>query len=160
MHCKTWGVTPVLVGIQSVGIVKLRPALEKAAAAGITDREALIDFLLEELSADNYIPNRQDEPYRRAIYREYLKHQKQDFSDFLNEVDVVVRGEPGDDRDAFVDATVSVFAAHDLKPRITFEPPNEEGPNPELLIRDMTVITGKPTRKMFDNAVRKSFSDW
>ncbi len=160
MHCKTWGVTPVLVGLQGVGVVNLTPALTKTAASDLTEREEIIDHLLELLSADNYIPNRQDEPYRRAIYREYLRHQQQDYSEYLNEVDVIVRGAPGDDRDAFVEATISVFRAHDLKPSFTFEPPNEEGRNPELLIRDMPIIAGKPTRKMFDKAVRKSFTDW
>ncbi len=160
MHCKTYGVTPVLVGLQGVGIVKLRPALEQTDASGLTDPEELLDYLLEQLAADNYIPDRQDEPYRRAIWREYLRYKKEDLTDFYSEIEITVRGEPGEERDAFVETTGSVFADHALKPLVTFEPPNEEGPNPELLIRDLSIISGKPTRRMFDKAVRKSFSDW
>jgi hypothetical protein len=160
VHCKTYGVTPVLIGLQGVGIVKLRPALDQTAASGLTEPEELLDFLIDVLAADNYIPNRQDEPYRRAIWREYLRFQKQDVSDFYSDVEVTVRGEPGEGRDAFVATAESVFADHELKPIVTFEPPNKEGRNPELLIRDMSVVSGKPTRKMFDKAVRKSFSDW
>ncbi len=160
MHCKTYGVTPVLVGLQSIGIVKLRAALDQTDASSLTEPKELLDYLIDVLAADNYIPDRQDEPYRRAIWREYLRHKKEDLTDFYAEIEVTVRGEPGEDRDAFVEATTSVFGDHELKPLITFAPPNEEGRNPELLIRDMSIIKGKPTRKMFDKAVRKSFTDW
>lgn len=158
--CKDPRVTPVLVGLQRIGYVGLADAIRKAAAAGLDEREATVEFLLDALAAENYLPDRSDPFVRTAMWREYLRHRGEDFREFLSEVDVVVRGDPGDGRDAFVNTLREILAEIDLKPAIAFAAPARNGRNPQLVIRDEIVVAGIVGIDRFRSAVRRSVSDW
>jgi hypothetical protein len=158
--CKTFGVTQVMVGLYRVGLVGLRQALEAVEGEGLTDREAIVDRIIGELGRDNYLPDRQLEAFRPALWREYLRYRGEDFREFFSEVAVTVRGEPGEERDRFVELARSVFAEHELRPVFSYAAPDAEGPNPVLLIGDHQVVAGMSTKDRFSAAVRKSFSDW
>ena len=107
MRCGgSFGVTPILVGLNRVGIVGLGDALKQIDAEGLTEREAIVDRLIETLSPDNYLPESQREAFRIALWREYLRFKGRDLRPFYSEIDVTVRSEPGDERDRFVDLTI------------------------------------------------------
>jgi hypothetical protein len=153
-------VTKVLIGLQQVGVVGLREALKDADASGLTERKAIVDRITEALAPHNYIPASAVEPYRQAVWREFLRHRGEDFRHVYSEIDVVVRGVPGDERDRFVETLVSVFGDFELKPRIAFAPPEAEGPYPQLLICDEPIVKGFLNRKDFTQTVRKHISHW
>jgi hypothetical protein len=158
--CKGFGIDTVLVGLDRVGVVGLRDAFESAERSGRVDREAMLDLLMEILQADNYVPDAQNEAFRTAVWREYLRYKGQDFRDFLSEVEVVIRGDAGHDRDRFVEMTHEVLRTFELKPVPRFEPASPEGPNPQLVINDDAVVRGMQTHASFKTAVRKSISHW
>ncbi len=160
MGCRNFGISMTLIGLHQIGIVGLKDALAAAAQSGLREQEAVLDLIITELSTDNFIPDHQREPYRRTIWREYLRHRGEDFSDFYSEVELIVRGDPGADRDAFVATLISVFAEFELKPLIIFAEPDADGPNPQLVIGDEPVVQGLPSRRNFKIAVRKRITDW
>jgi hypothetical protein len=159
-RCKSYAVTQIMVGLHRVGVVGLPKALLAAEEAGLSDREAIVDRIVEALAGDNYVPAGQMEAYRGAMWREYLRHRGEDISELFSEVEVIVRGESGEERDRFVDMTRSVFAEFELKPIIAFAPESDDGPNPQLLISDHVVVQGMRNRGSFKSAVHKSFSAW
>jgi hypothetical protein len=150
----------VRLGHQRVGLTGLRGALESVEEAKLTDREAIVDRLLEILDEVNYIPDRTDPEYRTALWREYLRHRGEDFSAFYAPVDVTIRGEPGEARDRFVELLRSVLAGVEVRPAVTFTGPGEEGPNPQLVIKGETIARGHQSRDSLKAAVHRSFSDW
>jgi hypothetical protein len=160
MGCRSFGVNSVLVGLHRVGIVKLRDALEKAGASGLTDREAIVDLLIETLAADNYIPDRQVDAFRVSLWREYLRFKGEDFSDFFSEIEVTVTGEAGGARDGFVEMAKAVFADFELKPLVTFALPGDGEASPQLVIDGEAIVSGLQSRQRFKAAVRKSITDW
>jgi len=160
VKCGNWGVTPVLIGLQRVGLVGMRGALATVDASGLSDREAIVDLLVQTLAADNYLPERQHDALRVALWREYLRHRGRDFSQFLSEVEVTVCGEPGSDLDRFLEMTTSVLAEIELKPIITLAPTAGAGPGPQLFAGEHLIVQGMPSRRTFTTAVRKSLSDW
>lgn len=155
------GVDEFLVGLHRVGVIGLPDALERAVESGLEKREAIVDLLLEQLSAENFVPDSQLEPYRIALWREYLKHRGRDASEYFSEIEVTVRGEPGEGRDGLVEALLSVLGRFDLRPEITFAAPEPGGPDPELWIAGESVFRGAPrNRWSFEAAIRKSLSGW
>lgn len=160
MKCKDYSVSQVLVGLHRVGIVGLYDAIGAAEASGLEDREAIVDFMLDSLAAKNYIPDRQSEAYRIALWREYLRHRGERFSDFFSAAPVTVRGAPGPDRDEFVEMVRAVFSVLELRPIVTFEDEGVQGSGPELEIRDEIVVRGALSRRAMEKAVRHSLSDW
>lgn len=158
--CRSFGVGTILVGLHRVGIVGFKDALKQIDESGLTDREAIVDHLIETLAADNYIPDPQLEAFRTAIWREYLRHKGEDFSEFFSAVDVTVRGDHDDERDRFVKMLRSVLGDFELTPTIRFAPPGQAGPNPQLVIDDEIIIRGPQSRHDFKTAIRKSISDW
>jgi len=158
--CRSYGVNTVLVGLHRVGLVGLEEALKKAEDSGLDEQAAITDLLLETLSAENYIPEAQKAPFRTALWREYLRRRGEDFSDFLSEIEVTVRGEAGEGREAFVETLGSVFREIELKPLLSFSPPGDPGPNPQLVIDDEIIVRGLQSRQAFKTAVRKSITDW
>ncbi len=160
MGCRNFGVSQVLIGLDRIGIVGLAEAMNKSVESGLQERDAIVDLLLEILAADNFIPENQMQAYRRALWREYLRYNKRDFRDFYSEVNVTVRGEPGEELDKFLHTTTSVFGDFELKPLITMEPPNETGSHPQLVVRNETIVRGPLIRAHFKAAVHKSLSDW
>ena len=160
MRCGSYAVSQVLVELHRVGIVGLRQACEKVAAGGLAAREEIVDFLRAELAADNFIPEGQQEAYRTALWREYLRFMGEDFSEFFSEIEVTVRGEPGEDRDRLAALCASVLADFELRPVTEFADADEEGPNPQLVIGGTTVARGLPSRKSLKATVRHRLSDW
>jgi hypothetical protein len=160
MRCGSFAVAQVLIGLHRVGIVGLHQACEKASAAGLAEREAIVEFLLAELAADNFVPKGQEEAYRIALWREYLRFLGEDFHEFLSEVEVTVRGEPGEERDRLVELFASVLAEFELRPIVEFAAADEEGANPQLLIDGDTVARGVPTKRALKATVRQRLSDW
>jgi hypothetical protein len=160
LGCRSFGISQVLIGLDRIGVVGLAEAMKKAVASGLQNREAITTLLFETLAADNYIPTRQIEAFRTALWREYLRYNQQDFSEFYSEVEVVVRGDPGEELDRFVQTAHSVFADFELRPLIQLEPPDHAGPNPQLVVRNETIVRGVISRPLFKSAVHKSMSDW
>ena len=160
MRCGSFSVSQVLVGLHRVGIVGLHQACEKASGAGLGRREEVVDFLLAELAAGNFIPAGQEQAYRIALWREYLRFIGEDFSEFFSEIEVAIRGEPGEDRDRLADLCVSVFADFELRPAFEFGEPGDDGSSPQLLIGDETVSRGVPSRKSLKATIRQRLSDW
>ena len=160
MGCKGFGVHTTMVGLHRVGLVGLDDALKKADASGLDEREAIVDLLVETLQADNYLPASQADEFRTAMWREYLRHRGEDCSEFFSEIEVTVRGEPGQERDRFMETFGDVIAEFELNPVVTFHPPGEPDPNPQLVIHGEVVVRGSPSRQSFKIALRKSVSDW
>jgi hypothetical protein len=160
MRCGSYAVSQVLVDLHRVGIVGLHQACEKVSAAGLTEREEVVDFLLAELAADNFITKGQEEAYRTALWREYLRFLGKDFSEFFSEIEVTINGEPGEDRDRLADLCASDLADFELRPVLEFADGDEEGPNPQLVIGDTTVARGLPSRRSLKATVRQRLSDW
>ena len=160
MRCGSYSVSQVLVGLHRVGIVGLRQASEKVAAAGLAGRQEIVDFLLSELGADNFIPEGQEEALRTALWREYLRFVGGDFSEFFSEIEVTVGGEPGENRDSLVERCTLVLAEFELRPVVDLAGANEGGPDPELVIGGTTVARGLPSRKSLRATIRQRLSDW
>jgi hypothetical protein len=158
--CRSFGVNTILVGLHRVGLVGLEEALKKAAGSGLEGREALTALLLDTLTTENYVPEAQREALGLALWREYLRYRGEDFSEFLSEIEVTVRGEEDEAREAFVDTLGAVFREIELKPSIVFAPPAAPGPNPQLVINDEIVVRGAQSRQAFKTAVRRSITDW
>ena len=115
MRCGgSFGVTPVLVGLNRIGIVGLPDALKKAKASGLTDRERVVDLLFETLTAHNYVPEGQQEDFRTALWREYLRHAGEDPSEFYSEIEVTVRGQADPERDRSMLTVIAAHEVHDL----------------------------------------------
>jgi hypothetical protein len=150
----------MMVGLHRVGVVGLRKALEQADASGLGSRDDIVDLMMELLAVDNYIPDRQKDEYRLALWREFLRYRGEEFRDFFSQVAVTVRGEPGAERDRLVKAAEHAFASFELKPVFLFEPPEEGGPRFELLIGQHSVVQGSPSGEHLKSAVRKSLSHW
>lgn len=160
MRCGSYSVSQVLVGLHRVGVVGLRQACEKVAAAGLAGRGEIVDCLQAELAADNFIPESQEEAYYTALWREYLRFVGEDFSEFFSEIEVTVRGEPGEERDHLAGLCASVLADFELRPVAEFADADEEGPNPQLVIGGTTVARGVPSRRSLKATIRHRLSDW
>jgi hypothetical protein len=160
MRCGSYAVSQVLIGLHRVGFVGLRQACAKVVAAGLTERDEIVEVLLAELAADNYIPEGQRDDYRIALWREYLRSIGEDFSEFLSEIEITLRGEEGEDRDRLAGLSASVLADFELRPLVDFEAPDDESPSPQLVIGDEVVATGLPSRKVLKAIIRQRLSDW
>jgi hypothetical protein len=160
MRFKDASVTQVLVGLRRVGIVGLRDALQKAGATGARDRDAIVTSMLEALGPRNYIPEQQVEAYRVALWREYLRHEGRDFSEFYSEIPVTVRGAAGEKRERFVAVVESVLARLELRPVVTFVEAPAGAPPAELVIQGETVARGSQDPKSIETAIRRSVSHW
>lgn len=153
-------VTQVLVGLRRIGIVGLRESLREVEASGATEREAVVDLMLGTLSRLNYIPPHVEDDYRQALWREYMRHLGEDIRDLYSEIEVVVRGEQGDEMDRFLRALRLAFGEHELKPAVTMEPPDPQGRNPQMLIDGEIILAGATREREVDKAVRAQISDW
>lgn len=160
MRCGSYSVPQVLVGLHRVGVVGLHQACEKVASAGLTGRDEIVDWLEAELAVDNFIPEAQQEAYHVALWREYLRFVGQDFSEFFSEIEVVIRGEPGEDRERLAGLCASVLAEFELRPVAEFVDAEDEGPNPQLVIGGTTVARGVPSRRSLKATIRHRLSDW
>lgn len=160
MRCKDYSVTQVRIDRHRVGIVGLADALAAVVGCGLESRKAIEDRLLQLLARRNYIPEGQAGSYRRALWREYLRHQGLDISDLFDEVEVRVRGPEGDARDRVVDLLTSVLAEFELRPLISYSAELGDGAAPQLELAGRTFMRGVPTRRALRSAVYQTFSDW
>lgn len=150
-------VVQVLVGLQRIGLAGLWEVIEEARRSVVPDREELLERMMASLSELNYIPKSSQEEYRRAVWREYLRSQGQDYREFLSEIPVVVRGNAPEE---FLADLEAVFGEHDLKPVVSREPPAPGTAVAELVIDGETVIAGPTSRQRLRRAVQKQISDW
>jgi hypothetical protein len=160
MQCKDYSVRQILIGLDRIGIVGLFDALQAADASGLDERESLVDLMLDALRPRNYIPDEQLERYRVALWRELLRHRGQDFRALHSEIPVTVCGEPGPDRERFLEAATAALALVELRPAVSFAPPREGEPNPQLIISGELVARGPQSHRSMESAVRKTLSDW
>jgi hypothetical protein len=148
-----------MVGLFRVGVVGLKDALVKVEQAGLTEPEPIVDLLVESLAGDNYIPESQQDAYRTALWREYLRARGEDISDLFSEIEVTLRAEPGEQREELEAGLRQVLAELELKPVLVYEAP-AEGESLQLLIRKEMVARGRQTRQSLQTAVRRSVGDW
>ena len=94
------------------------------------------------------------------MWRELLRYRGQDIREFYSEIEVDVRGQAGADRDQFTETMTAVFGDFELRPLITFLPPADDDPTPELLIEEEPVVRGCVSRQRFKAAVRRRISGW
>jgi len=158
--CITGRTTQILVGLHRIGLVGFREALQEALVSGLAEREAVVDSILEALSARNYLPDSGVDLLRLAVWREFQRRRGEDIRDLYSEIEVVVRGEPGENLDRFVETLVSVFGDFELRPLVAHEPLSEGEPGPQLLLGEDTVARGLLPRRALKNAVRKRITDW
>lgn len=160
MGCRTYGVAQVMVDLHRVGIVGLRQALSDLDAAQLDDEREAVDFLVERLAEDNYVPVSEMEAYRAALWREVLRHRGEDFSAFFPVVEATVYGEEGEDRDRFVARVRAVFSEFELRPEITLVRPADDGRHPLLRVGEHEILRGLQSLPATRLAIRKSFSGW
>jgi hypothetical protein len=148
----------VLVGLHRVGFVGLRDTLEGAAGSGLEAHDQLVDLILQELASSNYIPDPKSPDLRSALWREYLRHEGEDFSGFFSEVEVTVRCEAGEERDRFVDLGRAALAEMELQPVVRYQ--SAESSVPELVIRGEVVARGMQSQRRLHGVLRRTLSDW
>lgn len=159
MRAKDYTVTQVLIGTHRVGVIGLRSCLRAVDDYGLEDREEIVDLMMKELGASNFIPDSRFEEYRIAAWREYLRHRGEDFSSFFSEIPVVIRGGSDDERDRLARMITVALAEHELRPSLAFAPAEGDG---ELCleIRGEEVLRGPTTLNGLRKAVRHRLSDW
>jgi hypothetical protein len=112
--------------------------------------------MLSVLREENFIPDSLLEPYRTALWREYLRFRGEDISAFLSEVEVTVKGPPGGERDGLVGMLFEALAKHELRPAVRFR----DAPGLAIEIGEHALIEGAATRERLGLAIRQSLSDW
>jgi hypothetical protein len=160
MKIRLRSVTQVLVGLHRVGLMGLEKAIEEAEQSGLEDRDELLRLMMGILEPLNYIPPASIGDYRQAVWREYQRHRGEDIRDLYSEIEVVVRGEPSEELDGFVESISRVLAEHELKPLLTVEAPKPGGPNPQLLIAGDAVIAGNTKEPALRRAIGAQIGDW
>lgn len=153
-------VSHILVGLNRIGLVGLRKAIEAVDAAGLTERDDVVATMMDELAGGNYISAASIDLYRQALWREYLRHRGEDIRHLYSAIDVVVRARPGPDLDRLCEVLVEVFARHELRPITTIEPPSEDGPHPQVLIDDEIVAAGTTDPDRLAQRIGKQISHW
>jgi hypothetical protein len=153
-------VNTLLVGLHRIGIVGLRQALMEVDQAGLTHQKDVVDRLAEILLPGNYIPDPDNEQFRRALWREYLRYRNEDFSNCFSRVNVTVQGTAGEERDDLVEALESILHDLELEPVVEFAPAPEDGPDPYLIIDNQSIGGGFRTGEHLRQAIHKSISDW
>ncbi len=89
-----------------------------------------------------------------------MRHRGEDIRDLYSEIEVSVRSSPGAELDRFLETLEEVFAKYELKPVITLEPPDPQGPNPQLWIMNELVVAGTTRFRALAKAVGRQISDW
>ena len=68
-------VVKIRVGEFTVGIVGLEAALAEAIQTNFSSHQAVVEYLLKQLKAKNYIPPGSEAEYAQAFLREYKKYR-------------------------------------------------------------------------------------
>lgn len=160
MKIRLRSVSHVLVGLDRIGLLGLEQVFGMADKSGLTEREQLVSLMMEALSRRNYVPSASQDAYRQAVWREYLRHRGEDIRDLYSEIEVVVRSRSGPELDRFLETLEKVFAKYELRPTIALEPPDPQGPNPQLLIGNEIVVAGTTDSRALAKAVGRQISDW
>jgi len=160
MGCRTFGVIQIMVGLHKVGLVGLKDVFLKIEKNNLKKHEEILDLISESLETDNYIPQKDNENFRQALWREYLRFLGEDYSDFYSNVPVTVLGNPGEKLNQFIDLKKSVFNSFELNPIIALVSDSDITQYPQLIVDDQVIADGSLTSGQFKSAVRKSFSDW
>jgi len=88
-------VVKIKVAQFTVGIVGLKAALEEAMKKNFSSDHEVVEYLLEQLKAKNYIPPSSEADYAQAFLREYKKYKGEDLeAEKSHGLDVKVLG-PG-----------------------------------------------------------------
>jgi len=153
------GATPVLVGLERVGLLGLDRAIAAARESGLVEREELVDRMMAVLREQNYVPAKAVPEYRRAVWREYERSRGADISHLYSEIPVEVRAS-GAEAESFLDLLRRIFAAHELQPIVSLEPlaPGDRGP--QLRIDDEVVVDGTLDPGRVSTAVSRRIGDW
>ena len=159
MRARDYSVVQVLVGTSRVGLVGLRACQQRADESGLENRQALLDFMMEDLAHSNYIPEGRLEEYRSAVWREYLRHRGEDFTEFYSEIPVTLRGGADQERARLAEMITAALADHELRPAVTWAPPLGED-LVQLEIDGVKVVCGLPTFTALKQVVRQRLSDW
>lgn len=160
MKFKLRSVSQVLLGLDRIGLVGLAEAFERADSAGLEGREELVSFLVEALSSRNFISPASENEYRKAVWREYLRHRGEDIRHLYSELEVVVRAEAGEDRDRIVGAVKAVLNEHELEPSFRYESPGLEGASPTVSIAGQVVVRGARSESAIRKAIKARMDDW
>jgi hypothetical protein len=160
MKVRLRSVSQVLVGLDRVGLAGLEQVFERADDAGLGEREGLVELMMEALSTRNYIPAQSEDEYRKTVWREYLRHLGEDIRHLYSKVEVVVRGEAGDDLDRIVGAVSAVMTEHELEPCFRYEPPDPAGVNPQVSIAGHVVVRGARSESAIRKAIKAQMDDW
>jgi hypothetical protein len=153
-------VSRLLVGLNLIGLVGLRRAIETAEASGLEDREEIVALMMESLADSNYISPAASDEYRLALWREYMRHRGEDIRPFYSAIEVTVHAQPGPDLDRFLEILGAVLARHELKPLVTVEPPSPQGASPLLRIDDEVVVAGTTDPDRIARGIGKRISHW
>jgi hypothetical protein len=160
MKVRLRSVSEVLIGLDRIGLVGLEEAFDRADESGLGDREELVSFLMEALSTRNFIPPASENEYRKAVWREYLRHRGEDIRHLYSEIEVVVRAEAGEDRDRIVGAVKAVLNEHELEPSFRHESPGPAGASPTVSIAGQVVVRGARGESAIRKAIKARMDDW
>jgi hypothetical protein len=159
-HMDCYPVKKIRVGRHLVGLVGLRKALEEAASAGLSGREEVAAAVLAAIAEANWIPDEQRGDYEEAAWREFLRLRGEDLGPLFVEQAVVVRGSPGEARDAFVRDLERALARFEMRPVVAYEPPEPNGPHPALVVDGEVVMRGNPGQREMWRIFWSRLSDW
>ena len=106
------------------------------------------------------ISNPDDNHLRMALWREFNRFIGEDIRPYFSPINVVIKGDPGRERDDFEHILGRVFAEFELRPVITHKPGILGEPSPQLIIDEHTIIQGAATFKRLKHTVRKYISHW
>jgi hypothetical protein len=160
MKVRLRSVSQVLIGLDRIGLLGLDEALKRADESGLGGRDELISFLMEDLSRRNFIPPASENEYRKAVWREYLRHHGEDIRHLYSEIEVVVGAEAGEERDRIVGAVKAVLNEHELEPSFRYESPGLEGASPTISIAGQVVLRGARSESAIRKAIKARMDDW
>lgn len=160
MKVRLRSVLQVRVGLDRVGLAGLEQAFERADDSGLAEREELVGLMMEALSTRNYIPAESEDEYRKALWREYLRHRGEDIRHLYSEIEVVVSGEAGEDWDRTVGAVKAVLNEHELEPSFRYESPGPVGASPQVAIAGQVVVRGTRSELAVRKAIKAQMDDW
>jgi len=150
----------IRIGKASIGLIGLDVALNKAAAKGVTEDEA-VTFLFDAVSRQNYIPPGAEENYRAALRRTYRQHLHP--GEWHEEVPVIrIFGKKCVSCDNLQEVVRDVLSAEGLAADIEkIHDPDEIG-RCGILITPAVVINGRimssgswPTRAQIEEWIRE-----
>jgi len=158
--CGPKGVSKILIGLDRVGIVGLEAACEQAAASGREGREEIVALLLAAIGRANYVPPVSEEDYRKALWREYLRHRGEDIRHLYSEIEVVLGADEAEERERLAAVVTAALAEHELQPLWRHEAPDPSRPAPQVAIAGQPVAAGPLSDAALRRAIKARMDDW